>query len=77
VRDTHLTFSAKSQPVATIRKLADIADRAAADSLGQLEDLGDRQHRPFGGVLLTSATNAAGIARQDLVLFYCRCKHCP
>ena len=62
--------AAKAEPVAASRKLADIADRSTADPLGQLEDLGDREHRPFGGVLLASATNAAGIARQDLVLFH-------
>ena len=54
----HLPVPAEAEPVATSRKLADIADRAAADALGQLEGLGDREHRAFGGVLLASATDA-------------------
>jgi hypothetical protein len=66
-RGPHLPIPAEAEPVATSRKLADIADRAAADALGQLEDLGDCEYRAFGGVLLASATDAAGVARQDLV----------
>ncbi len=69
-RGPHLPVPAEAEPVATSRKLADMADRAAADALGQLEDLGDCECRAFGGVLLASATDAAGVARQDLVFFY-------
>jgi hypothetical protein len=48
--------------------LADIADRMAADQLGQLEDLGDGQDRALGSLFASRSPDAAGIARENLVL---------
>jgi hypothetical protein len=39
-------------------------------ALGQLEDLGDGEHRPLGSLLVSSAPDAAWVAGQDLVLIY-------
>jgi hypothetical protein len=38
-----------------------------ADDLGQLEDLGDGQHRPLGCLLIARPANPARISRQQVV----------
>jgi hypothetical protein len=59
------------------RELADVADRAAADQLGERENLGHGQHRPLGRVLITGPANTARVPSQDLVLFHGRHEHRP
>jgi len=60
----------ESKAVAAARKTANIADRAAADQLGQLEDLGDGQDRALWGLLASGSPDTAGVAREDFVLFH-------
>src|SRR5262249_17411767 len=72
----HLAIALESEPVATARELAEIADRTAADQLGQLEDLGDGQDRALWSLFTSRSPDAAGIAREDLVLFDCGHQHC-
>jgi hypothetical protein len=42
--------SDKPEPISPGRKLADVADRAAPHTVGQVEHLGHGEHRPFGSV---------------------------
>ena len=64
---THPPIGAEAEPVAAAGQLANVADRSAADNLGQVENLRDREHRAFGSVLLASAPDPARITRKDLV----------
>jgi hypothetical protein len=57
----HLTVPLKSQAVTAACELPDIADRAAADQFGQLEDLGDGQDRAFGCCFASGSPDAAGM----------------
>jgi hypothetical protein len=61
----------EAEPVTAARQLADVADRAAADLPGQLEDLGHRQHWPLVCLFGARAANPARVAREDLVIFDC------
>jgi hypothetical protein len=58
----------EAEPVAACWELADVPDRAAADALGQLEDLGHGQYRTFRGLLVSRATDTARVPGQDLVI---------
>src|SRR5262249_5256235 len=49
-RGSHHVIATEPQPVAARRKLANVADRAAADPLGQIEDLGDGEHWALASV---------------------------
>jgi hypothetical protein len=57
------------QPVLAIWQATDVADWAAADQFGQLEDLCHGQDRAFRCQLGSGASDAARIAREDPVLF--------
>lgn len=61
-------MTTEAEPVATCRKTADVADRMTTHTLGQLEDLGYGQHRPFRSTFVPRAADPARIAGQDLVL---------
>jgi hypothetical protein len=63
----HLAVTTEPEPVAT-RDLADVADRAAPDLLGQLEDLRHGQDRPLARVLGPGAADAARITGKKLVV---------
>src|SRR6266568_79844 len=62
-------MTAEAEPVAA-GDLADIADRAASDQPGQLEDLGHRQDLSFACVLGPGATDSARVAREELVVLH-------
>jgi len=64
-------LTAEAKLIAT-RDLADVADRAASDLPGQLEDLGHGQDRPFGCVLCPGAADPARVAGEELVVIYRR-----
>ncbi len=66
----------ESEPVATARELANVADRVAADQLGQFEDLGHGQDGALRCLLASGSPDAAGIAGEDLVLFGGGHQHC-
>jgi hypothetical protein len=57
----------ESQAIAAARDLAHVADGATADHIGQLEDLGNGQDRPFGRCLTSSSPDTARIVRKNLV----------
>jgi hypothetical protein len=53
-----------AQAVATGRKLADVADRAAVYPLSHGEQLGHGQYRQLGGIRVLGSANAARIPGQ-------------
>lgn len=67
----HHAVPLESEAVAAACELADVADRATADHLGQLEDLGDGQDRALGCGLASRSPHAARVSRQDLVFLHC------
>ena len=58
-------MTAEAKPVAA-RDLADIADRAASDLPGQLEDLSYGQDWPFGCALGPGAADPTWVAWEEL-----------
>jgi hypothetical protein len=41
---------------------------AGRHAVGQIEDLGDGEHRPFGRLLVATAADPAWVARDDAIL---------
>jgi hypothetical protein len=64
------------EPVAADH-LADVAERTTAEQIGKLKDLGHGEHRPLPSLLVTSSADAAGVAREDLVLVHGGGEHGP
>jgi hypothetical protein len=62
--------TAEPEPV-TARDLADVADWAAPDLLGELEDLGHGQDRSFARVLGPGAADPARVAGEEFVVLHC------
>ena len=65
----HAPVPGVPEPVAA-DDLADVAERTTAEQIGKLKDLSDGKHRPLPGLLITSSADAAGVARQELVLVH-------
>jgi len=70
----HHAIALETQPVAAAGQLADVADRAAAHQLGELEDLGDGQDRAFRRVLAARAPDPTRVTRQNPVILNRRCQ---
>jgi hypothetical protein len=62
----------ETEPVAAAGKLADVTHRTAAHQLGEMEDLGDGQHRALGRVLTARAPDPARVTRQNPVILHRR-----
>ena len=63
-RPSHHAVTGEPEPITTIWELPDITDSTTAHPISQIKYLGNRKHRPFGGVLLARAPNTARIRHQ-------------